>query len=103
MAHEHRLPRRHGPQRVERARASDGSRLEHRPQPVRRPVPGRPPGAPWAVVHTSGAGLGRPPEAAPAGFPDSHIDAFVWVKPPGESDGASEDIPNDEGKRPDPM
>jgi cellulose 1,4-beta-cellobiosidase len=53
--------------------------------------------------NSSGAGLGRPPEAAPAGYPASHIDAFVWVKPPGESDGASEEIPNDEGKRADPM
>jgi cellulose 1,4-beta-cellobiosidase len=53
--------------------------------------------------NTGGAGLGRPPEAAPAGFPSSHIDAFVWVKPPGESDGASEPIENDEGKLPDPM
>ncbi|MBT2490799.1 glycoside hydrolase family 6 protein [Streptomyces sp. ISL-96] len=51
----------------------------------------------------SGAGMGHPPQAAPAGYPDSHLDAFLWVKPPGESDGASEDIPNDEGKRADPM
>ncbi len=53
--------------------------------------------------NTSGAGLGAPPQASPQGYPDSHIDAFVWVKPPGESDGASKDIPNDEGKRQDPM
>ncbi|MFJ4525536.1 glycoside hydrolase family 6 protein [Streptomyces sp. NPDC088810] len=55
----------------------------------------------WCNV--SGAGLGRPPQAAPPGYPDSHLDAFLWVKPPGESDGASADIPNDEGKRLDPM
>jgi len=42
----------------------------------------------------SGAGLGERPAAAPA----SGIDAFVWIKPPGESDGASEEIPNEEGK-----
>ena len=42
----------------------------------------------------SGAGLGERPTAAPA----SGIDAFVWMKPPGESDGASREIPNDEGK-----
>ncbi|WP_407676180.1 glycoside hydrolase family 6 protein [Peristeroidobacter agariperforans] len=42
----------------------------------------------------SGAGLGERPRAAPA----SGIDAYVWIKPPGESDGASEEIPNDEGK-----
>jgi len=46
----------------------------------------------------SGAGLGEPPQAAPAGFPTSHLDAFVWVKPPGDSDGASSLIANDEGK-----
>lgn len=42
----------------------------------------------------SGAGLGERPRAAPA----SGIDAYVWIKPPGESDGASQAIPNDEGK-----
>ncbi|MGW2395228.1 glycoside hydrolase family 6 protein [Kitasatospora sp. NPDC001664] len=42
----------------------------------------------------SGAGLGERPTAAP----DAGIDAYVWVKPPGESDGASKAIPNDEGK-----
>jgi cellulose 1,4-beta-cellobiosidase len=42
----------------------------------------------------SGAGLGERPRAAPA----SGIDAYVWVKPPGESDGASQPIDNNEGK-----
>ncbi|MDT0319545.1 glycoside hydrolase family 6 protein [Streptomyces millisiae] len=42
----------------------------------------------------AGAGLGERPTAAPA----SGIDAYVWIKPPGESDGASREIPNDEGK-----
>ncbi|GAB3443757.1 glycoside hydrolase family 6 protein [Actinophytocola sediminis] len=42
----------------------------------------------------SGAGIGERPTASP----EDGIDAFVWVKPPGESDGASEEIPNDEGK-----
>jgi cellulose 1,4-beta-cellobiosidase len=42
----------------------------------------------------SGAGLGERPRANPA----TGIDAYVWVKPPGESDGSSELIPNDEGK-----
>jgi cellulose 1,4-beta-cellobiosidase len=55
----------------------------------------------WCNV--SGAGLGQPPQAAPSGYPDSHFDAFLWVKPPGESDGASKDIPNEEGKKADPM
>ena len=42
----------------------------------------------------AGAGLGERPTAAP----ESGIDAYVWIKPPGESDGASEPIDNDEGK-----
>ncbi|QKW35942.1 glycoside hydrolase family 6 protein [Actinomadura sp. NAK00032] len=42
----------------------------------------------------AGAGLGERPKAAPA----AGIDAYVWIKPPGESDGASSEIPNDEGK-----
>ncbi|XID92816.1 glycoside hydrolase family 6 protein [Paenibacillaceae bacterium WGS1546] len=45
----------------------------------------------------SGAGIGEPPQAAPAGY-GAHLDAFVWVKPPGESDGSSSEIPNNEGK-----
>ncbi|HZG04822.1 MAG TPA: glycoside hydrolase family 6 protein [Streptomyces sp.] len=42
----------------------------------------------------AGAGLGERPKAAPA----TGIDAYAWIKPPGESDGASREIPNDEGK-----
>jgi cellulose 1,4-beta-cellobiosidase len=42
----------------------------------------------------SGAGIGERPRAAPA----SGVDAYVWIKPPGESDGSSSAIPNDEGK-----
>ncbi|MFI6370345.1 glycoside hydrolase family 6 protein [Streptomyces sp. NPDC050546] len=42
----------------------------------------------------SGAGLGERPQAGPA----TGIDAYVWMKPPGESDGASKEIANDEGK-----
>jgi cellulose 1,4-beta-cellobiosidase len=42
----------------------------------------------------SGAGLGERPRSAPA----TGIDAYVWVKPPGESDGSSSLIPNNEGK-----
>nr|WP_281891103.1 glycoside hydrolase family 6 protein [Paenibacillus sp. YYML68] len=49
----------------------------------------------WCNV--SGSGLGMPPQAAPSAY-GSHLDALVWVKPPGESDGASSAIPNDEGK-----
>ncbi|GCB44473.1 glycoside hydrolase family 6 protein [Streptomyces sp. NL15-2K] len=42
----------------------------------------------------SGAGLGERPQANPA----AGIDAYVWMKPPGESDGSSQFIENDEGK-----
>ncbi|MCX4855571.1 glycoside hydrolase family 6 protein [Streptomyces canus] len=42
----------------------------------------------------SGAGLGERPQASPA----AGIDAYVWIKPPGESDGSSSAIANDEGK-----
>lgn len=55
----------------------------------------------WCNV--SGAGMGRLPQAEPSLSPGSHLDALVWIKPPGESDGSSEQIPNDEGKHPDPM
>jgi cellulose 1,4-beta-cellobiosidase len=42
----------------------------------------------------SGAGLGERPRPTPA----TGIDAYVWVKPPGESDGASQPVDNTEGK-----
>ncbi|WP_333777611.1 glycoside hydrolase family 6 protein [Streptomyces sp. IBSBF 3136] len=42
----------------------------------------------------SGAGLGERPQAGPA----AGIDAYVWMKPPGESDGSSSAIANNEGK-----
>ncbi|MER5948462.1 glycoside hydrolase family 6 protein [Streptomyces sp. NPDC001904] len=42
----------------------------------------------------SGAGIGERPATAP----DTGIDAYVWAKPPGESDGASKPVDNDEGK-----
>ncbi|MEU4537957.1 glycoside hydrolase family 6 protein [Streptosporangium sp. NPDC023825] len=42
----------------------------------------------------SGAGLGERPRANPA----TGLDAYVWIKPPGESDGSSKPIPNNEGK-----
>ncbi|MGP3958263.1 glycoside hydrolase family 6 protein [Nonomuraea sp. 3N208] len=47
----------------------------------------------------NGAGMGARPTASPA----AGFDAYVWIKPPGESDGASRDIPNDEGKKFDRM
>ncbi len=42
----------------------------------------------------TGAGIGLPPAAAPGG----HLDAVLWIKPPGESDGSSRLIPNNQGK-----
>ncbi|WP_220211050.1 glycoside hydrolase family 6 protein [Reticulibacter mediterranei] len=39
-------------------------------------------------------GIGARPTASPA----AGFDAYVWIKPPGESDGASQAISNDEGK-----
>ncbi|MFX3651315.1 MAG: glycoside hydrolase family 6 protein [Paenibacillus sp.] len=45
--------------------------------------------------NASGAGIGEVPKAAPG---PAHLDAYVWVKPPGESDGSSSEIPNNEGK-----
>jgi cellulose 1,4-beta-cellobiosidase len=46
----------------------------------------------------SGAGLGERPQANP----EPNIDAYVWIKPPGESDGSSELVPvgpeNPDGK-----
>lgn len=50
----------------------------------------------------TGAGIGARPTARPA----EGIDAYVWVKPPGESDGVSEEgvvDPDDPNKRHDPM
>jgi cellulose 1,4-beta-cellobiosidase len=46
----------------------------------------------------SGAGLGERPQASP----QANIDAYVWIKPPGESDGSSQLVPvgpeNPDGK-----
>ncbi|WP_328517170.1 glycoside hydrolase family 6 protein [Ralstonia solanacearum] len=42
----------------------------------------------------TGAGIGLPPAAAPGG----HLDAVLWIKPPGESDGSSRLIQNNQGK-----
>jgi cellulose 1,4-beta-cellobiosidase len=40
----------------------------------------------------TGAGIGVPPQASPADFPASHLHAYVWIKPPGESDGTSDTV-----------
>ena len=54
----------------------------------------------WCNIR--GSGLGPRPQAAPAGMPA--VDAFFWVKPPGESDGYGAlqnptNAPDAEGKR----
>ncbi len=54
----------------------------------------------WCNV--SGAGLGEPPQATPPGHPAAHLDAYVWIKPPGESDGSSAATTNSQGKMADP-
>ncbi|GAB2610162.1 hypothetical protein GCM10027168_48890 [Streptomyces capparidis] len=59
----------------------DGSRVD------RRLHPGN-----WC--NQVGAGIGERPTTAP----EPGIDAYVWAKPPGESDGSSKPIDNDEGK-----
>ena len=51
-----------------------------------------------AWCNPSGAGIGERPQASPSGYTSSHLDAFVWIKPPGESDGSSTAIANDQGK-----
>jgi cellulose 1,4-beta-cellobiosidase len=40
-----------------------------------------------------GAGAGAKPAASPAGVPD-YIDAFYWLKTPGESDGCTQVLPD---------
>ncbi|UUN30619.1 glycoside hydrolase family 6 protein [Streptomyces sp. FIT100] len=47
----------------------------------------------------AGTGVGERPTTAP----EPGIDAYVWAKPPGESDGNSEPVENDEGKEFDRM
>jgi cellulose 1,4-beta-cellobiosidase len=54
----------------------------------------------WCNI--SDAGIGERPQANPS----SQVDAYVWIKPPGESDGTSDTTatsPNDEGKQYDEM
>jgi cellulose 1,4-beta-cellobiosidase len=51
-----------------------------------------------AWCNASGAGIGQFPVATPGGFPNSHLFAFIWAKPPGESDGSSTAIVNNQGK-----
>jgi len=41
------------------------------------------------ACNVSGAGIGPVPQAAPTDYPSAHLDAYLWIKPPGESDGSS--------------
>lgn len=53
----------------------------------------------------AGAGIGELPQVSPLGE-GGHLDAYVWIKPPGESDGtsdASQTTPDEEGKSFDQM
>lgn len=52
-----------------------------------------------------GSGIGELPQVNPMGE-NSHLDAYVWIKPPGESDGTSDSgqtMPDEEGKSFDEM
>ncbi len=51
-----------------------------------------------AWCNPDGAGLGERPTVSPTDNAGSHLHAYVWVKPPGESDGNSEPVDNDQGK-----
>lgn len=78
----------------------DTSRNGWRPTSDGSPIEKRAHRGNWCNV--SGAGIGERPRASPA----PGVDAYVWVKPPGESDGTSDPgatTPNDEGKRFDKM
>jgi cellulose 1,4-beta-cellobiosidase len=78
----------------------DTSRNGWRPTADGSPIERRAHRGNWCNV--SRAGIGERPRASP----EPGIDAYVWVKPPGESDGTSDSSatrPNDEGKRFDRM
>ncbi|MDT0446266.1 glycoside hydrolase family 6 protein [Streptomyces johnsoniae] len=47
----------------------------------------------------TGAGLGERPAASP----EPGVDAYAWIKPPGESDGSPEELPDAGGRQPDAM
>ena len=59
----------------------------HRFQPVRQREPPGPAAEPVVYCNQVGAGLGARPTGT-TGI--AGVDAFVWVKPPGESDGVSQ-------------
>nr|WP_281360154.1 glycoside hydrolase family 6 protein [Isoptericola halotolerans] len=51
-----------------------------------------------AWCNPDGQGIGERPTVAPDASPGSNLHAYVWVKPPGESDGHSQELDNDQGK-----
>lgn len=72
-----------------RFRPADRGQHLDRPEHLRRRLPDRRRIHAGNWCNQSGAGLGERPQAAPA----SGIDAYTWIKPPGESDGSSTLIP----------
>jgi cellulose 1,4-beta-cellobiosidase len=77
----------------------DTGRNGWRPRGERQPLDARVHRGNWC---NQAGGIGERPRANPA----AGIDAYFWIKPPGESDGTSDETatePNEEGKRFDPM
>ena len=97
-AERHRHAGRHLPQRLGRLGPAQ-RRLRVHCGRLRQLGPDRPAAAPRQLVQPERCRAGH----AADGVPAAHFDAYVWIKPPGESDGASSQIPNDEGKGFDPM
>lgn len=82
----------------------DTSRSGWKPVNDGTPIDNRKARGNWCNVN--GAGIGERPRAKPlSSLP--MLDAFVWIKPPGESDGSAQvttpgNVPDAEGKRFDP-
>ena len=82
------VPARHVAQRLGRLEAAGRCDRERRRQ-LCQLRQGRPPRAPRPVVQRRRGRPGRTAPGGSSGYGAAHLDAFVWVKPPGESDGAS--------------
>jgi cellulose 1,4-beta-cellobiosidase len=79
---------------------TDSSRNGWRSRGSNQPTDARKSRGNWCNV--KGAGMGARPQAAPS-VTVPQLDAFVFIKPPGESDGSSDSAaPVADGKRPDP-
>ncbi len=78
----------------------DTGRNGWKAQPAGVPIEARTHRGNWCNIKN--AGIGLPPQADPM----DGVDAYFWIKPPGESDGTSDSTattPDAEGKRYDPM